>query len=265
MPPEDTAGPAPGFPEHPDHMLSLERSPKRVRLVFGGTTVVDTINARLLRESGQMPVYYFSRSDVRMDCLSATHRTTRCPFKGDASYWTLIAGGRSLGNAVWSYERPFDEAADLVGLLAFDWDAADRRLEEDEEVFGHPRDPHHRIDVRPSRRQVRVVLNGKVVADSRRALFLFETGLRTRYYLPPEDVRTDLLTSTPTTSICPYKGKARYWSAAVGDRTYEDVVWAYPEPLPEQPRLANRLCFSDEKVDELMVEDRNDLAKDSPR
>ena len=78
----------------------------------------------------------------------------------------------------------------------------------------HARDPYRRVDVLHSSRHVRVTLNGEVVADSERPLLLFETGLPTRYYLPPQDVRLDLLRQSPTVTQCPYKGVATTWSAA---------------------------------------------------
>lgn len=249
-----TAGPSPGFAKRPDYEITFEPSPKRVRLYVEDATLVDSRRARLLRETGHMPVYYFPREDVRMDLLEHTDFSTRCPFKGEASYWSINTGSRTLENAVWSYEQPYDEMAEIRGFLAFYWNRMDRRFEEDEEVFGHPRDPYHRIDVRASSRRVRIGLNGETIADSTHALFVFETGLVTRYYLPPEDVRNELLRSSDTTSICPYKGLARYWSAQVGGKTYKDIVWSYLEPLPEQPRLKNRLCFYNEKVELLDVE-----------
>src|SRR5690606_39262907 len=123
-----------------------------------------------------------------------------CPYKGDASYWSIAAGDRMIENAVWSYEHPLP-AAELVGkYLAFYWDKIDHWFEEDEEIFGHPRDPHHRIDVRSSSREVGVRFGGDTIAETRRGQFLFETGLPPRYYIPPEDVRIDLLVPTHTTS-----------------------------------------------------------------
>jgi uncharacterized protein (DUF427 family) len=135
----------------------------------------------------------------------------------------------------------------LAGLITFSW----RDLtwfEEDEELMAHARDPHKRVDVVPSSRHVRVELDGQVLAESSRPLVLFETSLPPRYYLPAEDVVADLVPSE-TETICPYKGVARYWSVPVGDRVVEDVVWSYPTPIPENPRIAGRLCFLNEKVD----------------
>jgi len=105
------------------------------------------------------------------------------PIKGDASYWTLRAGNRAVENAVWSYEQPNAIGAPIKGLLAFDWNKVDHWFEEDEEIFGHARDPHHRLGVRPSTREVRVVVAGEKIALTRRELFLFETGLPTRVYI----------------------------------------------------------------------------------
>ena len=122
-------------------------------------------------------------------------------------------------------------------------------FEEDEEVFVHPRDPYSRVDTLPSTRHIRVEVDGVTVADSKRPYLLFETGLPTRYYIPPEDVKMDLLQPTDSHTRCPYKGVASYWSVQVGDNIYKDIVWSYPDPIPESPKLEGLLSFYNEKVD----------------
>jgi uncharacterized protein (DUF427 family) len=104
------------------------------------------------------------------------------------------------------------------------------------------------MDVMPSSRYVRVEVNGVTVAESYRPHLLFETSLPTRYYLPREDVRMECLIPSEKTSRCPYKGIAEYWSVQVGDAVLEDVVWSYPDPIPENPKIAGLLCFYNEKV-----------------
>ena len=236
------------------HRVSVEPSPKRVRVMFNGKTIVDSLCAALLLETGHMPVYYFPREDVRMDLLEPNTHRTHCPYKGDASYWTLKVGSREQENAAWSYESPFPDVSRIQGWLAFYWEKVDHWFEEDEEIFGHARDPHHRIDVRPSSREVRVTFGGELVALTRRALFLFETGLPTCYYIPPEDVRYEPLEPSSTHSTCPYKGYASYWSLRTHDRFAQDAVWSYLHPLPECPRIKGHYCFYPEKIDRLAVE-----------
>ncbi len=107
----------------------------------------------------------------------------------------------------------------------------------------------HRITVTPANVHVEVRIGGQKVAESDRPVQLEETGLPTRYYLPRDDVRTELLTPTSTTSHCPFKGDASYWSVGVGDAVYDDVVWSYESPLPEVHEIAGLLCFYNEKVD----------------
>jgi uncharacterized protein (DUF427 family) len=87
------------------------------------------------------------------------------------------------------------------------------------------------------------------VAETHRPVLLFETGLPTRYYIPKQDVRMDLLVPTATVSRCPYKGVARYWSGQIGDEMIEDIVWSYPAPIPECPKIENLLSFYNERVD----------------
>ena len=90
---------------------------------------------------------------------------------------------------------------------------------------------------------------GERVADSHRPGLLFETGLPVRYYLPKLDVRMDLLRATETLTNCPYKGRAQYWSLVLREKVYEDVVWCYHTPLPEAAKIADLVCFYNEKVE----------------
>jgi uncharacterized protein (DUF427 family) len=135
--------------------------------------------------------------------------------------------------------------ADLADYVRVDWNAADRWLEEDEEVVGHPRDPFHRIDIRRSSRRVAVSLHGDVVAESRRPTLLFETGLPIRHYFPREDVRLDLLRESDKQTTCAYKGHASYF----GTDADPDIAWTYLEPLPEAEQIRGLIAFFDERAD----------------
>jgi uncharacterized protein (DUF427 family) len=233
----------------PNHTVQVEPSPRWVRVVFNGQTIADSKRVKLLRETGTLPVYYFPREDVRMDLLEPTDQRTHCPYKGDASYGTIRVGDRQADNAAWSYENPFPDRQDIKGYIAFYWNKMDAWYEEAEEVFKHARDPYHRVDVLESTRHVRVVIDGQTIAETRRPRLLFETGLPTRYYIPPDDVRLDLLAPTDTHTVCPYKGQASYWTAKVGSAERPDIVWSYPDPIAECPRIKGYLSFFNEKVD----------------
>lgn len=250
------ADPAPGFRDKPDHRIRLEPSPRRVRVRFGGEWIADSTRMMLLHESGHLPVYYFPVDDVNQDLVAPSGHSTHCPYKGAAAYWTVNAGGRTSENAVWGYPEPYKEMAEigLQGYRAFYWDRVDHWYEEDEEVFVHPRDPYKRVDAVASSRPVRVVVDGEAVAETARALFLFETGLPTRYYIPREDVRMDLLRPTGSSTRCPYKGVARYWSAVTGGAVHEDIAWSYEDPVPECPRIRGLVCFYNEHVDAILVD-----------
>jgi uncharacterized protein (DUF427 family) len=243
-----------GFKSNPDYKILFEQSPRRVRVQFNGEWIADSTSAHLLFETRHLPVYYFPRTDVRLDLMTPTEHHTFCPCKGTASYWTVRVGDRVSENAVWGYPDPYDEVAAIADFVAFYWDRVDHWYEEDEEIFVHPRDPYKRVDVIASSRHVQVVLGGEIVADTRRAHFLFETRLPTRYYIPPADVRMDLLAPSDKTTACPYKGRARYWSARIGGQEYPDIVWGYPEPIPECPKIKDLLSFFNEQVDEIRVD-----------
>ena len=173
------------------------RSPRRVRVHFGGVRVADSARTMLLRQHGFLPVYYFPAEDVRTELLVPTDYTTRSPYKGTASYWHLQTPERTARFAVWSYLQPKPGSPDTRGYYGFDWHSMDAWYEEDERVYVHARDPLLRVDALRSSRQVRVEIEGTRVAESSRPVLLFETGLVTRYYLPPEDVRQELLRPSP--------------------------------------------------------------------
>ena len=111
----------------------------------------------------------------------------------------------------------------------------------------------HQITITPVDRHVEVTLGGEKLASSDRALLLEETGSPDRYYLPADDVRTDLLKATSTTSTCPFKGEAAYWSVEAGGEVYQDVVWSYPDPIPAAAQIAGLLCFWAERGAEVTV------------
>jgi uncharacterized protein (DUF427 family) len=133
---------------------------------------------------------------------------------------------------------------DPAGYVVLDFNAFDAWYEEDERVQGHPRDPFSRIDVRATSRPVRIELGGQVLAETTRARMLFETGIHTRFYVPKEDVRGELVASDRR-SYCPYKGEASYWS--LGE--HQDIAWSYEDPLPDGPLVKGLVAFWDERVD----------------
>jgi uncharacterized protein (DUF427 family) len=155
-----------------------------------------------------------------------------------------IVASRALNAAAFT---PDD--ADLDGYAVLDFDAFDEWREEDELLVGHARDPFTTIDTRRSSRRVVVEIDGVTLADSTRSVMLFETYLPTRYYVPPEDVRMDLLVPTETRTTCAYKGHANYWSANVGGSVARDVVWSYAEPHNFATAVAGMLCFFNERTD----------------
>ena len=108
--------PAPGFKQRPEHRIVTNPAGSRVQVKLNGEVIADTRDALRMEEGSYPPVYYFPRKDVRMDRLARTNHSTHCPFKGDASYFSLKGGAE---NAVWTYEQPFDEMLAIKELLAF--------------------------------------------------------------------------------------------------------------------------------------------------
>lgn len=238
----------------PKHRILWGDFPRRVRAELAGATVLDTTGGRLLHESQMLPVLYVPEADVDAELLEPTDHHTTCPFKGEASYWSVRVGDRVAENAAWGYPEPIDEAPWLIGHLAFYWKQLDAWYDEGEQVFAHLRDPFHRVDVRPSSRPVTVSAGGEPLAESGRAMILSETGMPNRVYLPREDISDGLLEPSSTTSVCPYKGEASYWSLGVGGRTLEDATFTYDEPLDDARRVAGFVCFLHDDVETSFAE-----------
>ena len=119
------ANSGPGYKKHPDHRITTKRAGGRVQVTFNGEVIADSKDAIQLNESDYPAVYYVPRKDVKMERLARTTHRTYCPFKGDASYFTLSSGGRTADNAVWTYETPFDEVSVIKDCLAFYPDKVD--------------------------------------------------------------------------------------------------------------------------------------------
>ena len=231
--------------EGPRHRLLLHPFPRRVRARFAGEVVLDSTRGALLHESNILPRFYVPLEDVRADLLERTDHATHCPFKGDASYWSVRVGDRVAENAVWTYEDPIADAAWLRGLVSIYPERMDSWHDEDEEVT-HLRDPYHRVDARRSSRRIEVRADGELVARSDRPVVVAETGLPLRFYLPREDVLADLRPSD-TTATCPYKGAASYWSLGA----IEDVAWSYKDPLESMLTARGHVSFDAGKVEVL--------------
>jgi uncharacterized protein (DUF427 family) len=117
------ANPAPGFRSQPDHRVDLVPESRRVRVILGGVTIADSTAALRVEETGHTAVHYLPEKDVRLALLHPTDHHSRCPYKGEASYWTIeVPQGsevRRAENAVWGYPTPYDEVAGIAGYYAF--------------------------------------------------------------------------------------------------------------------------------------------------
>jgi uncharacterized protein (DUF427 family) len=103
----------------PDHPIAISPNPRRVRITAGDIIIADTTRALTLKEANYPAVQYLPREDTRMELLKRTERVTHCPYKGDANYFSIEANGKTLENAIWSYETPFPAMAEISGRLAF--------------------------------------------------------------------------------------------------------------------------------------------------
>ena len=251
------------FGAFPD--LRYQPTAKRVRADFDGSPVVDTQEALLVWEPKRVtPVYAVREKDllVRLRRPEAEGGSTEeHPFAWSTSGQTGLdprtgfrrhtAPGEELdvvGSAFTAPHAAFRPSdPDLEGYVVLDFKAF-HWLEDQEEIIGHPRDPFHRVDVRATLRRVEVMLDGVKLADTVGAQLLYETMLPVRYYIPPEDVRLDLLEASPRRTVCPYKGEARYWSLPGSERG-KNIAWAYDSRFIDAQQIHGLVCFFDERAD----------------
>jgi uncharacterized protein (DUF427 family) len=193
----------------PAGVVYVEPFRRRVRGVAAGRALVDSERVLLVHRPGQPPAYAFPADDVVMAA------------------------------------EPEPEAP---GHVRVPWDAVDAWYEEDEPVSGHPRNPYHRVDCLRTSRRLTVRAAGAVLVDTTATFGVYETALEPRLYVAREHVRMDLLVPSATTSYCPYKGTASYWTARVGDTVVDDVAWSYEDPVPESLPLGGLLAFDGDRV-----------------
>lgn len=120
-----SANPAPGFERKPDHVVAFRPAGRRVIVRIGGEVIAESDKAVLCEETGHGPVYYLPMTDTRAHLFRPTATSTHCPFKGDASYWSVTAGGVDGRDVAWSYDLPYDEATAIRGYVAFYPDRVD--------------------------------------------------------------------------------------------------------------------------------------------
>ncbi|ORW30204.1 hypothetical protein AWB91_21490 [Mycobacterium paraense] len=194
-------------PAIPAEVVYVEPHPRRVQAFKDGRPVIDTERALLVHRRGHPLSYAFPADAV-----------------GDL---------------------PAEPEPDAPGFVHVPWEAVDTWLEEGRELVHYPPNPYHRIDCRPTRRRLRVSVNGTALVDTDDTLILFETALAPRLYVDPKHVRTELLRRSETSSYCNYKGFATYWSMGPVD----DVAWSYDEPYPESLTIKGFLSFDEARAD----------------
>jgi uncharacterized protein (DUF427 family) len=230
----------------------IEPAPRRVRGYVGGSVggqlLFDTTAARYVWEVPYYPQYYIPLADIRAELLRDDDHPQKVQL-GPSRVHSVVVGDQTFAAAA----RVFDSGdGPVAGLVRFDWAALDW-FEEDEPIYGHPRNPYVRVDALRSHRYVRVELDGLVLADTTSPVLLFETGLPTRYYIDQTDVTFEHLESSDTQTLCPYKGvTSGYWSVRTGETTHADLAWIYHYPLPAVGAIAGLVAFYNEKVDILV-------------
>ncbi|XP_006459043.1 hypothetical protein AGABI2DRAFT_217931 [Agaricus bisporus var. bisporus H97] len=214
--------------------------PRRVRALFGGTFVIDSKNTKLVWEHQYYPTFFFPQAEVKKEYLEYN-----CKQDDDGGVlYDIIIGSERAPLAVTVYN-----SGTHAGLLKVNFASMDSWFEEDEEIFVHPKDPYHRVDVLQSSRHICVEVNGAEVANTSAPRLLFETGLPARTYIPKTHCRLNLLVYSNLRTECPYKGEAHYYNVNIQGEEFENIVWSYGSPNLECAAIRGYVAFYDEKVD----------------
>ena len=198
-------------PPIPSGTVYVEPHLRRIEAMADGRTVLDTEAALVVHRPGQ-PVSYAFPVDV----------------VGDLAH------------------QPVPEAP---GYVHVPWDAVDSWFEEGRRLVHDPPTPYHRVDCRPTRRRLRVVVAGTTLVDTDDTIILFETALDPKLYVAKTAVRMELMGPTDTSTYCNYKGEATYWSATIGDVVVDDVAWSYEDTFPESSLIRGWLSFDPTRDD----------------
>jgi uncharacterized protein (DUF427 family) len=234
----------PDYPQAITPVGHVEPVPRRVRALLGTETVLDTTAARYVWEWPFYPQFYVPLADVAPGVLVDEGVDKRRKI-GPVRQYGLVVDGEKRSAAAWA-----PTSGELEGTVHLEWAALDAWLEEDEQVFVHPRNPYTRVDALRSSRAVRVELDGVLLAESSSPVLVFETGLPTRYYLPRPALRLGALEPSETVTECPYKGRtSAYWSVRIGDTLHRDLAWSYDFPTRQLLPIAGLVAFYNEKVD----------------
>ena len=236
--------------------LRFQPVTRRVRVALDGHPVADTMNACLVWEPHRVvPLYAVPEADVSAGLAPLDNVAPPDPvppvLPPMEAFEVHLAAGQSYDVVV--DDRVLEHAAyrfddaDLRDHLLLSWGPFEW-TEDDTPVMGHPHDPFSRIDVLSTHRHLVVSYDGQVLADSRNARALYESGLPTRYYFPPADVRMDLLEPSDTRTVCAYKGWASYLSMA-GVPDAADLAWIYPDPLHDAAPVRDLVCLYAEWTD----------------
>lgn len=193
----------------PENVSYIEPFRRRVRATKNGRTLIDSERVVLLHRPGRPPTFAFPAHDVT--------------------------------------DLATEDERDVRGYVTVPWDSVDQWFEEDEQLFGHPRNPYHRVDCLRSSRRLRVEAAGATLVDTTETMVVYETALEPRLYVHPRFVQTEL-TRSQLQTYCPYKGTATYWNAVVDGTPLRDIAWSYEDALPESKPLQHLLSFDDQRV-----------------
>ena len=235
----------------PERLLFAEPLRRRMRVRFGGDWIADSENVVLLHEPARYPVAYFPKADVAPNALQPSDHISQHRDLGLTKWYVVQAEDREAARGAWEHVELPTYARELEDRVAFAWRAMDAFYEEDERILGHAADKYHRIDIRGTSRRLVARSGESTVADTTRAIVLYESGFAPRWYVAREDIDESALTVNKAQTFCPYKGICSYYDIGEALR----AAWSYRDAFTEVARISDFISFEPDKIT-VLVDDK---------
>lgn len=232
-------------------------TPRTVKALLAGVYIIKTTSAVYVWEHPFYPQFYipkkelFEQSENRSFTIEEVDDLKADDGKSVATQLRLsVANSSASTDQVIAFNGKLSrKAEELQDLVKIDFQAMDQWFEEDTPIHVHPKDPFKRVDVLQSNRPVTVSVDGVKIASTPTAMHLYETGLPCRFYIPLTAIDPTVLRQSDTTTKCPYKGIAEYYSVEINGQLHEDLFWYYRAPTLECAKVEGLCCPYNERVD----------------
>lgn len=230
-------------------------TPRKVQLLFGGVYILRTTKAVYVWEHPFYPQFYVPLSELVAASESGSFELEEVEkFRAEdgkhvATQYVIRVPKTIATNQIVAFsDELHGNAEQLKGLVKIEFGVC-QWFEEDTPIHVHPKDPFKRVDVLQSTRDIKVSVDGQMIAHTTTSMHLYETGLPCRFYIPLTSIDPTVLRPSDMRTKCPYKGEAEYYNVEVNGKLHENLFWYYTRPNVEVSKVEGLVCPYNERVD----------------